>query len=384
MENPKGLATLCITSVQPPETSAQTLASPSRPQYGVHRPVLRDWVRVQTALATSSRSALKRRAEKINACCVAPMYVLTGKGEIGTAPGFCRDRMCPTCQIRRSRATAQKVTALVVRMDSPRFLTLTLRHEHRELFLTMAALSAAFRAMRRTKAWLAHVHGGVYAVEVTRNSQTGCWHAHVHIVYEGIYWQQADISAAWKAASDGSYICDIRAVHTRSAAANYIAKYVAKPNGMAEWPVEAICEYAADMAGRRLIHTFGASYAEEIDDESAGEIKAECERLCSANRLLHWAAKSDAYALRAVELLARVGGIATAASGQSVPWCMGGRPRLEAWEITLLVESLREIRDRPASGDVALEIRDVLAPREEAMPTQLVMAWLAYDLRLGD
>jgi hypothetical protein len=188
-------------------------------------------------------------------------------------------------------------------------MTLTLRAVDRPLFLTIAALTASFKVLRETTEWRRHVRGGVYVLEVTRGADGRHWHAHVHVICDGQYWAQRDISRVWLRVTGDSPIVDIRAVHSRASAAAYVAKYVSKPTGQSEWDPAELCEFADAMHGRRMVHTFGASYAEELEPENAGEVKVRAEPLCTVNRVLVLAHRGDAYALLARELLAQAGGL---------------------------------------------------------------------------
>ena len=333
-------------------------------------------MRVQACLSAADDDTLQTRAERISRCGMAPMFVATPEGKLSTAPGLCRDRMCPTCQQRRARSTAAKVSALTATMDSPRFMTFTLRHAERPLFLTIAALSASFRVLRATKEWRRHVEGGVYAVEITRNAETGLWHAHVHVICSGTFWAQADMSRVWLRVTGDSKIVDVRAVHSRSAAANYIAKYVAKPSDAAHWPPAAVCEYADAMHGKRLIHTFGKSYAVEVDDESPDVQKRVVEPLCTANHVLHAARKGDAYGLLARELISRAGGFAaklvdpcnTPKTSVPVP--------LQDWEWVRLITCLRELGSRATRDECPQYTHwDLLAKRELAAARRQLTLW---------
>ena len=296
------------TSLEPPETTAALLTTPNGHQRVAHRTHWDAWVKVQTALGEASDDRLQTRAERINACCCAPMLLLTSKGRVVSSPGFCRDRMCPTCQQRRARDVSAKVGDLTIRMNSPRFLTLTLKAVDRPLFLTIAALTASFRVLRETTEWNRHVRGGVYVIEVTRNAETGCWHAHLHIIFDGEFWHQRDISRVWLSVTGDSPICDVRAIFDRKAAANYVAKYVSKPTDQANWPPPALREFAVDMHGRRMIHTFGECYALDVEAAHPEEQCIKAEPLVSANKVVHAAKAGCAYGRYAIELMSRCGG----------------------------------------------------------------------------
>lgn len=368
-------------SLDSPETTAPLLAAATIPQLGCHSEYCSEWLRVQQALASSSEPRLRKRAERINGCCVAPMLLLTAKGKLAASPGYCRDRMCPTCQQRRARVVAARCSSLTVGMDSPRFLTLTLKAMDRPLFLTIAALTASFRVLRDSTEWRRHVSGGVYVIEVTRNDSTKLWHAHIHVIFDGRFWAQRDISRVWLRVTGDSPVVDVRAVHSRTSAANYVAKYVAKPTGSVTWPANALCEYADAMHGRRMVHTFGASYAEEVEPANAGEQKVTAEPLCTANRLIHLGYKNDAYAKYAIELLSRCSYHVRSTLGIKAPLRSTGLPPLNEVEHDRLVHCLRWCRGMMPNDDIAQcchwDRSDSTAIT--IAPAQLVICWTPDD-----
>jgi hypothetical protein len=205
---------------------------------------------------------------------------------------------------------------------------------------------ADFRVLRQTEEWKNHVRGGVYAVEVVFSPTTELWHVHLHIIADGLYWSQRDLSKAWEVVTVSSYIVDIRLVGSRRAAANYIARYVAKPLDAAAWPDSKLREFADALHGKRMVHTFGKSYAVEVEPEEPGVVSEKAERLCSANSLMKAARLHDAYAKMGLELLGRTRGALRAAirvpgEVSSVPWLP-----LEEWETERLLYCLRIIGQR--------------------------------------
>jgi hypothetical protein len=266
-------------------------------------------------------------------------------------------------------------------MDAPRFLTLTLKAIDRPLFLTIAALTASFRVLRQTTEWNRHVNGGVYVIEITRNAETECWHAHIHVIFDGSYWAQKDISQVWLRVTGDSPIVDVRAVHSRTSAANYVAKYVAKPTGMDTWPAAALCEYADAMHGRRMVHTFGDSYSVEVEPENAGEVKVLAEPLCTTNKVLHMNFKGDAYGVYATQLLARSNFHIRATLGSKAPPRSLGLPPLEDWEHERLVFALRWIKnampDDPPAPCCHWDMN--AANTRNLTPAQMVLTWTPFD-----
>jgi len=353
------------SSLEPPETTESLLSSPNSHQRHVHRDNWDGWLAAQTALNESTNDALTKRARRINACCCAPLYVQTETGKLTVAPGFCRDRMCPTCQHTRSREVAARVTALCHRMNSPRMLTLTLKHVDRPLFLTIAAVSASFRELRKTTEWKRHVLGGVYVFEVTRNAETQMWHAHVHVIFDGNFWHQRDISKVWKRVTGDSKIVDVRAVHSRAAAANYVAKYVSKPTNQAAWTNAELCEFADALHGKRMLHTFGACYAEEVEPPTPGTKSVPAEPLLSANRLVWAANRGHAYARTAVELLNRCNGWLRNVLGAAFKPAGAVRVPLEPWEHERLLTCLRTVATDAADAPPTIHTRWEIADARE-------------------
>lgn len=378
MNNPATVKVSLSSSLEPPETTAALLATPNGHQRHTHKPHWDAWIKAQTALAESPETKLQTRAERINACCCAPMLLLTGKGKLVSSPGFCRDRLCPTCQQRRARDVAAKVGSLTVRMNSPRFLTLTLKSVDRPLFLTIAALAASFRVLRETTEWRRHVSGGVYVIEITRNAETECWHAHLHVIFDGQFWNQRDISRVWLRVTGDSPICDVRAIFDRKAAANYVAKYVSKPTDQANWPPSALREFAADMHGRRMLHTFGACYAEDVEDAHPEEQCIQAEPLVSANKVVHAARRGCAYARYAVELLSRCGGWLRDAIGPAAYPRTTAAAAPSDWEHERLVYCLRAIgRAEPDDKPARSTHWDDAAATERAYARrQLTWTWV--------
>lgn len=102
------------------------------------------------------------------------------------AAGFCRVRMCSTCQWRRSLKWVAKSFESLTKVieDYPKarwlFLTLTVRNcPVTELRSTINAMNAAFKRLIERKEWIAH--GFIKAIEITR-SKDGDAHPHFHVL----------------------------------------------------------------------------------------------------------------------------------------------------------------------------------------------------------
>lgn len=274
------------SSVQPPETSppplpeseespphdptapeGHPLAKQARSQWIAHRLHHAARTTVIDALFNGPTDALQKRAHRMGLCCVAPHLRITAAGTPVPILGRCRDRLCPLCQDRRGRQAAARSIALVASMNAPRFITLTLLHSDAPLHQQLDRLYSSLASLRELKFWKKRVKGGIYGVEVTLNTSTKQWHAHVHVVADGQYMPHDGLKKAWLSITGDSFIVHIKAVPDRERAARYIARYVAKPADLARWSPAQIVEYAEAMHGRRLLQTFGSMHNRPVDDD---------------------------------------------------------------------------------------------------------------------
>lgn len=341
-----------FTSLEPLETSHTPLRAWTEPQKRLHGRHATQRRYIISALLSDTEGDLLARAERMQECCAFPLVGLKGGKSACVVLGLCRDRMCPRCAAGRGRVAAEKIEKVVQTFNAARFATLTLRHRAGESLVEMLKrLAAAFRLLRTGERWKRRVKGGVWAVEVTRNTQAETWHAHLHLIVDGGYYKQAELSLDWECATKDSRIVDIRAVNDRRSVAKYISTYIAKPHAVEGWTPAEICEYARAMAGKRLIHTFGCAHGKQVDPSPAEEPKVSIEPVCSTARLAHLSMNGHAAAAEARTLLARCGGLL---GGLFSDAGFAGRPALpplDSNECTRLVELLREVANTPHDYD---------------------------------
>lgn len=227
----------------------------------------------------------KKRADRIYHC---SDYLVFGDvvdpetGEVTKklqAAQFCRDRMCPMCQWRKSLVTFAQLSEIMDRIDAdhpgefePVFLTLTMRNVTSEEFgrgidRILKAWSRMMTSKAKRKPWRVAV-GWFRALEVTYNAETGEWHPHIHavvLVPKGYfsdpeqYIDHDGWVAEWRWALQADYdpSVDIRAIHgERSEAVAELSKYAVKPG---EWlraqPEDTdanVYLLATELKGRRL------------------------------------------------------------------------------------------------------------------------------------
>lgn len=193
-----------------------------------------------------------RAAARMMTCADTLRYRRDEHGQLHLAHAqFCRARLCPICQWRRSlkmygqlRQVAdylqQSRTAAGKRPYNWLLLTLTVRNcDAGQLGATLDAMSSAWGRMSRRKAWARAIKGTMRAVEITYNRTTQQYHPHMHILCAVLpsYWSsryylsQATITDIWHDALRIDYtpIVDVRRASSEPGALAEVAKYTTKP-----------------------------------------------------------------------------------------------------------------------------------------------------------
>lgn len=171
---------------------------------------------------------------------------------------YCHDRWCQPCQKARGTIACCNLRDRLQHRPT-RLLTLTVVHNrHDSLAKLLATLRGGFQALRRSKLWQTHVSGGAFVLEITWSADHG-WHPHLHVVLESKYIPYSELREAWRTASGGSYILDIRRIDSPEYAANYLAKYLAKPltDRLFHHP-DRLQEAIVALHGCKLLGTFGS------------------------------------------------------------------------------------------------------------------------------
>ncbi len=227
----------------------------------------------------------RRRSALVSQCgdaLVFGQYVDPETGEVQRkldAANFCRDRLCPLCQWRKSLVTFSQLSAIMDRIDEtepglvPVFLTLTMRNVPGECLADgVSHLLEAWSRLtaKRTNPKLNALMAGWFrALEITYNAETGEWHPHIHSVVlmppeyftdPALYRDHAAWVAEWRKALRVDYdpSVDVRTVkNDRADAVAEVSKYAVKPG---EWVSSDECvtdrnvELLANvLKGRRLV-----------------------------------------------------------------------------------------------------------------------------------
>jgi hypothetical protein len=198
------------------------------------------------------------RAAKFSFCRTSAYFVRHRvSGEVRVASSRCKLRWCPLC-IRTKRFIL--VTTIVPWLKAavkPKFLTLTLKHSNAPLDHQIRSLYAFSRNLRRRPWFKKRCKGGIWFFQLTQNKDDNTWHPHLHILCEGHYIPQRELSDVWLDVTGNSKIVHIEAVKDVKKAADYVARYATAPCRLSDYSVEDATEIFDALHGMRICGTFG-------------------------------------------------------------------------------------------------------------------------------
>jgi plasmid rolling circle replication initiator protein Rep len=192
------------------------------------------------------------------------------------AANFCRGRLCPMCNWRRSQkvgAELEQVVAVYQQRNpgaAAVMLTLTERNTSAAtLGAAVAGLSKGFSLLRKRSEWKRAVKASFRAIEVTRPRE-GEFHPHMHILLfvdenyfskaQDLYVSQAEWARLWGECRGLSYhpIVDVRRMKRVSEVTKYVTKaqdYLTWSDEVDGWKADSSTIEALHVAlkGRRLV-----------------------------------------------------------------------------------------------------------------------------------
>ena len=241
-------------------------------------------------LAVSSVLSDAGRSQRMHDCGTELQFAISNSGEHRLCrANFCRDRMCPACQRRRSLVIFHQVKNVcqAIQKDNPTYkyllLTLTVPNVKAEqLSKEIKHLSASWDRLSRRAIFKKSIKGFFRATEVTYNGERDDYHPHLHVLLcvPPRYFKKDYISRdtwldLWRDATRYPEITqvDVRAVKPNPkrpesdaivSAAAEVGKYATKPsNYLARFPdgtyyafEKVVNELAGAIARKRLV-SFG-------------------------------------------------------------------------------------------------------------------------------
>lgn len=214
----------------------------------------------------------------------------------------CKNRWCMPCSQQKARIICSAIFDHI-EQRTVRFLTLTVGGSCQPLADRLTHLYSSFQALRRSKAWKAHVRGGVAFCEIKRGTLLDRWHPHLHVLMEGKYFPVGTITKLWKAITKDSCIVDIRPADNRAGIARYITKYITKPldSNLQRMP-EKLFEAMQALKGRKIATTFGSWRGLKLTDPKPTN---DWLPVAPLDELIHRAAKGEPWAQSVIDYLRR-------------------------------------------------------------------------------
>jgi hypothetical protein len=247
------------SSVHPEETSQ------SFPPDGSYRDVLLS-IDSEEAQATDELFAAihpdphSPERDRLRSCRTRAYFIRNiDTGEVRISANSCRSRWCLPCARARASTIAINVKNWIRHVRGPKLLTLTLQHSDAPLHAQLRELTVLFQRLRKKDPFSHAWRGGLWFLQVTRNSDTFQWHPHLHIILDGDYVQHSTIKRAWLKVTSTSDIVDIRAIRTPEYAARYVSRYVSRPMLLKDLPLDERTELYDAFSHKRLVGTFGTA-----------------------------------------------------------------------------------------------------------------------------
>jgi hypothetical protein len=161
----------------------------------------------------------------------------------------CGDRTCPECRLKWFGYHFKTLLALVAGWKSAYFLTLTLKNIREISKADVQDLRKDFERLRRR---FKQIQGGFYVVQATNRGKG--WHLHLHILFDGFFINQKELSEAWAEITGGSFIVDIRKVQDPKTAVRYLLSDFLQAPRIRPEDAE---EFNGIFKGSRLVQPFG-------------------------------------------------------------------------------------------------------------------------------
>jgi plasmid rolling circle replication initiator protein Rep len=247
--------------------------------------------------ASYKRLQLDNRSARVSDCGTFLEYHLfTGidtKAKLSNA-NFCKDRLCPMCNWRRSLKIFGQVSQIMDKLDKHYnfiFATLTIKNcTAEELPSVVVQLQKAFNELTRLKIVKNAYKGYFKALEVTRNSETNTYHPHLHIIFAvrpsyftdtNIYLSQKKLSELWQKSLKVDYIpmTDIRKVSDTTnnikGVVAEVAKYSVKSsdylNHNDSQNIDEIVKTLLDSLTYRRLCSFGGCFKDAREELQLGD-----------------------------------------------------------------------------------------------------------------
>ena len=245
------------------------------------------------------RLGLDGRMARVADCGSFLEYYVTPEAKTLHSANFCKDRLCPMCNWRRSLKIFGQVSQVMDELERQQyrflFLTLTVRNcSSEDLPATVQVLYDGWRQLyHKHKIFRRSIEGTFRSLEITRNLKAGTYHPHLHVIlavrpdyFRCGYIPQSEWSYMWRSCCSLDYnpIVDIRTIKPNdkglSGAVAEVAKYAVKSSDFLRGTPDDMARTAWDfltaLSGRRLCSFTGifakVRKALRLDDIDSGDL----------------------------------------------------------------------------------------------------------------
>lgn len=229
------------------------------------------------------------RLNQLKECGSYLKYAETTEGRKLVEANFCRVRLCPMCQWRRSLklfSQVSEITDNILQNKKVRFIFVTLTQKNvrgEDLSSTIDKMNEGFKLMVQKNRTFAEIRplqenllGYLKAIEITYNIKTRTYHPHIHAIFEvrpsyfgNNYIKQSVWVNLWKRVMKLDYepLVSIKGIKDNSSrAVAEVAKYPVKLNGIFEIKdrdeqARVLITLKKSLHKRRLL-TFGGDFRE--------------------------------------------------------------------------------------------------------------------------
>ena len=274
-----------------------------RSSTGKVRPWKKRKTQSQLLAESYSRLEMEKRSVRVNECGSLLEFARCPEGHETrlVRAYFCRDRLCPMCQWRRSLIVAHQVRLVthtaVVRNPDLRFIFLTLTTKNvsgESLKDEISKFTEGWKRFINHRRFKGSVEGWIRALEVTHNLKRDSYHPHFHVLIavpsryfkDKRYISQKEWGQLWKSAMRLDYnpVVDVRIVRARKpsddmgAVSAELIKYASKPEDYIVPDNEAVTDDAVmilfeSLKGRRLLGWGGVLKDIWRELKSLGKVK---------------------------------------------------------------------------------------------------------------
>lgn len=220
----------------------------------------REWKATQQAYSWWDAVVEEHRCDKLEGCKSGAWFIREkSTGQIHVQSNACHQRWCPLCSQQRSMHITETVTNWLKSVKAPKILTVTLKHSSAPVDSQINALYGFFRRFRATRFFRDNCRGGIWFFQIKQSGPDNEWHPHIHCLIDSGFMHQRTLSNLWYDITKGSSVVDIRRIYRVKQAADYVARYAARPAKLSDLDLPDAVALMVAMHGKKICGTWGTA-----------------------------------------------------------------------------------------------------------------------------